>query len=87
MQIKPVDETSDRVRMIEDWKQMWEYLTPEKPILSEETFDAIVIRDDQTVLSRDFLIAEDNQGLVTVKVKKTQNPNREQGQPHTKRGD
>ncbi|MFX0181435.1 MAG: GNAT family N-acetyltransferase [Candidatus Hodarchaeota archaeon] len=64
MRIKPLDETIERSSMIEVWKQMWSYLTPEGPILSEEAFDAIVVRDDQTVLSRDFLIAEDSQGSI-----------------------
>ncbi len=64
MQIKPLDETIEQSSMIDVWKQMWCYLTPEEPILSEEAFDARVVRGDQTVLSRDFLIAEDNQGSI-----------------------
>ena len=64
MRIRPLDETIERSSLIDVWKQMWSYLTPEEPILSEETFKAMMIRDNQTVLSRDFLIAEDNQGTI-----------------------
>ncbi|MFX0123505.1 MAG: GNAT family N-acetyltransferase [Candidatus Hodarchaeota archaeon] len=64
MQIKPLDETIERSNLIDVWRQMWGYLTPEESILSEEAFNAIVVRDDLTVLYRDFLIAVDNQGSI-----------------------
>lgn len=64
MWIKPLDETTERSRIIDVRKQMWCYLTPEEPILSEEVFDARVVSDDQTILSHDFLITEDNQGTM-----------------------
>ncbi len=64
MRIKPLDETIERSSIIYVWKQMWSYLIPEETDLTEEKFDAIFSRDDQTVFPRDFLIAEDNQGNI-----------------------
>jgi hypothetical protein len=55
MQIKSLDGTIERSRIIDVWKQMWCYLNPEETELTEEEFDAIFARDDQTLLSRDFL--------------------------------
>ncbi|MFX1255603.1 MAG: hypothetical protein ACFFCZ_28630, partial [Promethearchaeota archaeon] len=64
MRIKPLDETIEWSSIVDVWKQMWHYLISEEPILSEEEFDAMLAREDQTVLSHDFLIAEDNQGTL-----------------------
>ncbi|MFX0209636.1 MAG: GNAT family N-acetyltransferase [Candidatus Hodarchaeota archaeon] len=62
MRIKPLNVIIERSYIIDIWKQMWNHLMPEEPTLSEEEFDTLFAREDQTVLDRDFLIAKDNQG-------------------------
>ncbi|MFX0093703.1 MAG: GNAT family N-acetyltransferase [Candidatus Hodarchaeota archaeon] len=64
MRIKQLEETHERSSIVAVWKKMWQYLNPDEPVLSEEVFDAILARENQTVLSHDFLIAEDSQNSI-----------------------
>ncbi len=64
MKIRPFDETIDKARVIEVLDRVLKYENPALGINEEQFNAALEFGGEQTILSRDFLVAEDNEGKI-----------------------
>lgn len=62
MKIRSFNVKTDKTRLIEVWDRIVKDINPVWTISEEELDSALTVQGDQTVLSRDCLIAEDNKG-------------------------
>ncbi|GAG10666.1 unnamed protein product, partial [marine sediment metagenome] len=64
MLIKPFNVNTDKTRIIGVWNKVLKDINPGWAINEEEFDAALAVEGDQTDLSRDCLIAEDNKGEI-----------------------
>lgn len=64
MKIRPFDETIDKIRVVEVLDQVLKYDNPALGIDEDQFNAALTFEGEQTILSRDFLVVEDNKGKI-----------------------